>query len=298
MRRGAATAIVASGVLVVASAAVVAWVALGRGPSADDAAARYVAALGAGDLDALRDLEAVDAGTAALAFEAATARVEDAEITGIRTEGDHAVVEATGRIADTERPLDFSLRREEGAWVVEDNLGRLELTTTLGDTLRVGDADVPAGSVGLLPAGYTVSPAPGEVLEGSQDVSIGSGQTVAVAIAARLRDDAAARAQPLLDAYTASCTTTAVAVPAACGLRIPWAADLATADRFAYRVERMPQLTFEGAWLFAAVGGDYVVTVSGTTREGAAATVTFRDDDWTLRGSYDLDGGELALRPF
>lgn len=109
-------------------------------------------------------------------------------------------------------------------------------------------------------------------------------------------DDVQAVAQAALDAYVDECTQSAAAVPADCGLRVPWAADLATLERIDYRIEEYPAIVLSpDDPTFAAPGGVVVATATGTTSDGETARFTYRDDDWTLRGFVARDGDELVL---
>src|SRR3546814_16513216 len=80
------------------------------------------------------------------------------------------------------------------------------------------------------------------------------------------------------------------------GLRLPAAADLVSASAGAYGVEQLPRLTLAAdGRAFDATGGVVVATVTGTTRDGATRSVTYRDDAWTLRGEVRIRGEQLIL---
>ncbi len=103
-------------------------------------------------------------------------------------------------------------------------------------------------------------------------------------------------AQDELDAYADACTREATEVPPHCGLRVPWAADLATLDRVVFRVEQYPAIALSSdERTFSATGGVVVATAYGTTPDGAPARFTYRDDDWSLRGLVTRAGDELVL---
>lgn len=110
-------------------------------------------------------------------------------------------------------------------------------------------------------------------------------------------DDETGRAQQRWDALLAACTSPADAVPPSCGLRIPWAADLVTIDSVRFRIEQPPQLTLTPP-TFRAEGGILVATVTGTGHDGAAKSVTYRTEDWMLRGDVDITRKGVDLIPW
>src|SRR5690606_3303981 len=67
--------------------------------------------------------------------------------------------------------------------------------------------------------------------------------------------DPETQAQDQLTAHLQHCTAPADTIPAHCGIRLPWAADLRTPTEFRYRAERMPALTLSGD-SFRATGGE------------------------------------------
>ena len=101
-----------------------------------------------------------------------------------------------------------------------------------------------------------------------------------------------------LDAYAAQCAQASDAVPPNCGLRVPWAADLASLTSIAFRVEQTPQVVLSpDLRTFDATGGVIVATATGVTRTGDEASFTYRADDWALRGTIALtaDGMQLVV---
>ncbi len=299
MRRRSIVLLAAAAVLLAAGGGVALWLATRPADPADTARA-YLGALQRGDGRAALDLVAGGADAHPGAREAlagATGLLSDATVTDVRATGATATVRAQAVLAGARRELAFSLRREGAGWVVDDDaLGIAEIVPTLGEVVQIGGARVDAGAVALLPGGYPVAGAPTGLVTGSAEVLVLPGETTRVDVETRLSPEALTAAQEQLDAYAAACTTGGDAVPAACGLRIPWPADLAAATAFAYRVERLPAVRLsEDATAFVADGGAVVATVTGTTRAGQAATVTYRTDAWTLRGTVRLDGDGLTL---
>ncbi|MBD3942375.1 hypothetical protein IF188_11760 [Microbacterium sp. NEAU-LLC] len=99
-----------------------------------------------------------------------------------------------------------------------------------------------------------------------------------------------------LHAYADACTQPATTVPDHCGIVIPWAADLAELTGVAFRIEQRPTVAISpDSSSFDATGGVLVATVTGTTRDGATATFTYRTDTWTLRGDIDDEDGRIVV---
>ncbi|HEX5857475.1 MAG TPA: hypothetical protein VFY91_05140 [Microbacterium sp.] len=296
-RRGLLIALALVAVLAIAAA--VGW-ALSRPPSAEEAAADYMRALSDGDYETIAAMihPSLDAAGAAVADAFAGAAYGTApEVEEITPSEGAAGVRASLELGGERHTVFFGMELRNGRWAVtSDYLALLDVSTTVGDSVWVGDALVPAGEVSLLPAVYPVSPAPREILTGGTEVAVSNDEPVSVAVDAALADDAGARAQEQLDAYLDDCTTAATAVPEACGIRIPWAADLATLEGVAYRIEQRPTVALSSEEMsFAATGGVLVATAVGTTRAGATGEYTYRADDWALHGTIRFTGDELVL---
>lgn len=300
MKRGAVIGIAAGVVAVVAIVAAAIWWATTRQPSAADTVRAYFSALESGDASAALALTKSDPATqdaAAAAFAGVDARVSDATI-GETSGDDHtATVEVTYSLDGESLTAALSLENDD-SWTLTDALGTLTASTTLGDTVTIGDLTVPADQpTALLPARYLVGGAPAGVVEGSAAVAVPAVVPSSVVVTAQLAPDAAALAQTQLDAYADACTQPATTVPQNCGLRVPWAADLATLTSIAFRIDQRPVLalaTERGS--FEATGGVVIATATGTTRDGAPATFTYRADDWALRGTIDFADGQLVLK--
>lgn len=297
-RIAAAAAAVAAFVVLVAGGAAWWWsAASAAGP--DAAAEKYVDALVAGDASALDDLGAFagDDGTVREAFAGAADRPADPRLAeGPRTD-DSADFVAQVELGDETRRIPFTLVRAERGWVLADGfLGRLEVSTALGDTVRVGGALVPAGAVGLLPAVYPVRAAPARLLDGEATAVVAGDRSGSVAVPATLAAGATDAARTAFDAHLDACAAPAPTIPPGCGIVVPWGADLASVERFAYRIDLRPELTLSpDARTFAATGGSLVITATGTTRDGDAASFSYRDADWSLRGIMTIAGEELTL---
>jgi hypothetical protein len=148
----------------------------------------------------------------------------------------------------------------------------------------------------LLPARYTVTAAPADVLAGSAEVVAGVRDDVTVDLAASLSPGATEVAQAQLGEYATACAEPAEVVPDRCGLIVPWAADLAQLDRIAFRIERLPAVTLAPETSsFAATGGVLVATAHGTTQNGTVGAFTYRTEDWSLRGSLGFEADALVL---
>ncbi|GAA2006371.1 hypothetical protein [Microbacterium ulmi] len=161
------------------------------------------------------------------------------------------------------------------------------------DRRRARAADAAAA---LLPGAYSASASPTGLLSGATTVVVLPGGDDDVAVEASLSADATAKAQAQLDAYARACAQPADAVPANCGIRVPWAADLAGLDRIAFRIEQLPAVVLSpDARSFAATGGILVATASGTARDGTAGSFTYRADDWALRGTVAFAGDGMVL---
>lgn len=312
MKRGAVIVAGAIAAALIIGGAI--WALTPRPQSPQEAAERYLAALAAGDVETISSMRAhlltdEDELTLRTAFESASGYIAGPRVDSmIETEesGESTVdVRATAELAGGDIAVGFVLHREDDRWMLSDDyLGTLTVTaattsgTVTSDAVRIGAALAPAATgVALLPASYAVSAAPRELLDGAETVSVSSGAAVELALETALTPPATSRAQEALDAYAAECTATATAVPPNCGLKVPWAADLATVASIAYRVERLPavQLASESGMEFAATGGVLVATATGTTRAGEPASFTYRAEDWALRGSIAFRGDEMLL---
>jgi hypothetical protein len=290
------TAVVGVGVL--GGAGIIAWTAT-RPAGPDETARAYLSALAAGDADAVTDLVAAAEvePLIAEAFSAAASYPQDARVEEMTRSGRTAGVRATAEFDGDERDVFFGMTEVDGRWrVTSDFLGTVEVTTTVGDAVQVGDAVLPSGAGALLPAVYEFTAAPRGLVSGAVTAAVSNDEPAEVHLEASLAPDATVRAQEELDTYARACAAGGTVVPPTCGLRIPWPADLASASTFAFRIERVPALSISAdVRSFAATGGIIVATVTGADRSGAPASFTYRDDAWALRGEVRISGDEIVL---
>jgi len=303
VKRPTVIAIVAASAVAVVAAAL-AWT-LTRPDTADDAAERYLRALAAGDSATLRPLlpDGAPADALLAAFADADAYLQDPEVTHSEAAGDASTFRASVRIDGDTGTIDFALTDASGRWrLTDDSLATIEVTTTLGDAVAIGDTVLPLhadGDIPVLPAVYTVQAAPTDFLDGAATVVAATADPVPASIDAALAPDAAALAQPMLDAYLDRCAEATTDVPQRCGLAIPWAADLADLTRLALRIEAYPVLAIDPQTLtFVATDGAVVATAVGVDGDGATATSTYRTDAWTLRGAVTFVEGRALLTVF
>lgn len=305
MKRGTIVGLAVGGVAVVAIAAS-AWWFLTRPQSAEDVARAYLDALAAGDYAAIEALRAEPLEDAVVeeAFAGASSRIAEARVVDVAEQdggvaGVHAQVELGGEPHD----LSFTLEQTDGQWVLGgDDLGLLQVSTTLagvpvGDSVWIGDALAPAGTdVLLLPAEYPIGAAPRGILTGTATAVVVPGQPATVDLEASLSPEATARAQEQLDVYLDACAAPAAEVPSNCGIRVPWAADLTSLTSIAFRIDERPVLVLSAdGTRFDATGGVIVATATGASRAGGTGSVTYRADDWAVRGAVRFKGDEMVL---
>lgn len=300
MKRGPLIAVVAAGVVLLAVAGLVLWL-LQRPPGPQAVAEDYLRALAGGDADTALDLVASDSLDPSLieaAFAGATATISDAEVTGVIEDGETATASITYTLDSTSGSGELMLQQTPTGWkVAPDGLGTVTITSALGDAAAIGTAVFGVNEpVVLLPALYQIEAAPVGILTGALTVAVAPGSAATAALQPQLSDTALETASAQVQAYVDACTAPADAVPENCGIRVPWAADLATLTSLSFRVETAPTLAFaEDLSSFAATGGVLVATASGTTRDGSAGTFTYRTDDWSLRGGMAFTGNQLVL---
>lgn len=300
MKRGPLIAVIAAGVVLLAVAGLVLWL-LQRPPGPQAVAEDYLRALAGGDADTALDLVASDSLDPSLieaAFAGATAAISDAEVTGVIEDGETATASITYTLDSTSGSGELMLQQTPTGWkVAPDGLGTVTITSALGDAAAIGTAVFGVNEpVVLLPALYQIDAAPVGILTGALTVAVAPGSAATAALQPQLSDTALETASAQVQAYVDACTARADAVPENCGIRVPWAADLATLTSLSFRVETAPTLAFaEDLSSFAATGGVLVATASGTTLDGSAGTFTYRTDDWSLRGGMAFSGNQLVL---
>jgi hypothetical protein len=285
-------------VLAVTAIVITAW--LVARPSGPDAVAdAFLSALAAGEGDDAAALLADPPPEAVIErFADAAAYISDPDVRSI----DAASEDAATAVADialggTTTRVTLALVRTPAGWRVQDGLGSVTASTTLGDSIRIGGVLARAGdAVPVLPAAYDVEAAPGDLLVGREEALAFPGAEVEVTVRAALGPDAETRAQEGVDAYADDCARPAQAVPERCGIRIPWAADLATLTAVDFRIEAHPVVELSEEDLsFTATDGVLVATVTGVTRAGDEGSFTYRTDTWTLRGDLSFRGDRMVL---
>ena len=305
MKRRAKIGLVVGVIAAVALAGGVAWVIAQRqGPSAAEVAESYFRALEQGETGRALTFTNADAETRASAEAAASGiqtAVSDTAVKVIEGTDEYVVVEVTYMIGSQDARSELALRRGgEAGWLIDNAFGELSATSTLGDAVAVGDLVFPTSddeTISLPPGLYTVSGAPRDLVEGEAAVPVIIGVPAHAEVEASLSAEGTALIESQLDDYARACAQPATTVPANCGLRVPWAADLATLAAINFRIDQLPVLTMaDDLSSFAATDGIIVATATGTTRDGASASFTYRADDWTLRGVIEFTDGRMALR--
>lgn len=299
MKRGAVIAIAAGAAAVVVGGLTVWWFAT-REPGPDVVAEDFLTALAEGDGEhAVTFVSDTPDASAGDALEGAAGFLTDPVVVSVAAEQDGRTrAEVTFDLDGAPRTASFGLVETDDGWrIAPDAMGSLTPSTTIGDAVRVGGVLTPATTAtALFPAVYDVAAAPAPILTGSATAIVLPGSTEELAVEASLSPDAAASAQDQIDAYATACAAPATAVPANCGIRVPWAADLGALTGIAFRIDTMPVVAFSAdARTFAAAGGVVVATASGTTRDGATQSFTYRADDWALRGTVAFTGDEMVL---
>lgn len=305
MKRGAVIGIVGGAAALAAAIAVAVWWFSSRPQTPDAAARAYLDALETGDYSAIDGLldEPVDAHVEA-AFASAAAYAQDARVVTIAEAGQGRMqVRAQAEIDGEPHELAFALTSSSEGWnVAPDSLPTLRVEATLaggpglGDSAWIGEALVPTGTeVVLLPAVYEVAAAPRGILSGTAVATVATPDTT-VALDTTIASDAASIAQQQLDAYLDTCAAPATDVPENCGIRVPWAADLTSLERIAFRIDEYPALVLSpDGTRFDATDGVIVATATGDARTGGSEAFTYRAEDWAVRGEVTFTGDELVL---
>lgn len=301
MKRAAVVGLVAGVAAAVVLGAVAATWLLTRSPAPDAAARDFLEALAAGD--GRRAVSLLESAPAAIDLAAvlddATEHLSEPAVDRMdEDDAGRARAEVVFELAGETRTASFGLVQVDGGWkVTADALGAVTAATTHGDALSVGSALVTAGEeTPLLPAVYTLHAAPRAYLTGEAPAIVLPGGSEQVLVEASVSSEATAAAQEQVERYLEDCAAPAPVVPENCGLRVPWAADLVSLERIAFRIEQVPALALApDGRSFDATGGVIVATATGTTPAGEAASFTYRADDWAVRGSVTFTGDEMVL---
>lgn len=270
-----------------------------RPGSIRDAAQQYLRALETGDLDTIHammaDLPVGPAQRATIddAFTGASGHISSARIDDIGPDGG---VRATAQLGGSPTTVFFMMANS--GRLSGDVLGTLTVHPSIGDAVRIGDATVLSGAtVSLLPAVYPVTALPNDILDGSRSVAVSNDAPNTAELDVSLSPHAVEAVAPQLNAYEDGCAAATDAVPAHCGLRVPWAADLRTLKSLAFHIDKRPVLALaDDAASFAATAGRITATARGQGWDGTSRTVTYGTDEWALRGRLVFDGARVQLR--
>ncbi|MDY0911062.1 hypothetical protein [Microbacterium sp. CFBP9034] len=301
MKRAAVVGVAAGVTAIVIAAGATGWL-LTR-PSGPDAAARgFLEALAADDAEAAVALLADEPESRTdlvAAYDGATSMVVDPRVIGTESEsGGRSRAEVSFTLDGDVVTTSFGLVETRDGWrIAADGLGAVTPTVTIGDAVATGSALLPAGTESdLLPGAYALAAAPVRFLDGETTATVLPGGSEQPEVEASVDPAATEAAQDQFDAYLEECAAPATAVPDNCGLRVPWAVDLTSLDRIAFRIDERPVLALsEDGASFDATGGVIVATATGTARGGGTASFTYRADDWALRGSVRFTGDDLVL---
>ena len=254
----------------------------------------YLQALGKGDLAAVEAAGVEVSAEAAAAFTAASGHISDVTISSSANSESETTVRAGYVLAGEQHETEFTMTEAAGRWVPDAGsaFGAIEIEAPA----QIGDAVLPAGAVTtLLPAEYDLVASPSDFLQGSTTIRVGPGDVQKVAVETTLTADAAALAQEQLDEYLVACTQPSTDVVASCGIAIPWAADFSALSSISYRVERTPTLSLTPT-SFRASEGVLVATVVGTgIGDDSVKSLSYRTEDWALRGDVAFSTDDIVL---
>ncbi|WP_243073543.1 hypothetical protein [Microbacterium sp. SS28] len=278
------------------------WWAFSRPLGPEQTAQAFLEALEQGDGERALELAETPPGSEldrAGALAGADELIADPRVESVEQIDGGAKAVVSFELDGEERTADFSLVETGDGWrVAGDAFGTLAATSTIGDLVTAGGVPLATGvEVALLPALYPLAAAPAGILDGSASALVLPGTASEVTVEASISPQATALAQEQLDAYAEECAQQTDRVPAHCGMKVPWGADLAALSSIAFRIDTLPQVSLSpDLTSFVATGGVIVATATGTTREGAESSFTYRADDWALRGSVELSAEGMELR--
>ncbi|MEV8266061.1 hypothetical protein [Microbacterium sp. NPDC076911] len=297
-------------VAIVAGAVVLAGVVIGivslstnaAGP--EEAAQSYLSALAAGDGESAAEL-IVDSprneSELAAALDTAASLITSPEVLGVESSDAAATATFTFLLEGENVEGTLSLVETDDGWgLTPDALGVIVPTAQQGDSvMAAGTLVLSAATVVLLPAVYSVSAAPVDLLEGTVTARVTPGSTVGVSAPAEVSAEAIVAVQEQLDSYADSCAASVDDVPNECGIRVPWGVDLASLDRIAFEISSYPAVEIsDDGGSFRSSGGVIVATATGTTRNGETQSFTYRSDDWAMQGTVQFIGNEMVLSVF
>ncbi|WEK62580.1 MAG: hypothetical protein P0Y60_07530 [Candidatus Microbacterium colombiense] len=293
----AAKWIVAGAVAAAVLLAAALWIWQSARPATAEATAlSYLRALESGDVAAIADLSPAVPDDSLTALDGADQRIADVAVTSVDESGDRATAAISFGLADASQTATLSLSRSDTRWVVDaSSLGTASTTTTIGSFVAVGGVTFPTDeAISLLPAMYTASAAPADLLDGAATIEVLPGEASDVALEPTLRSAATTAAQEALDEHLAECTRPSARPPDGCGIRIPWGTEFTVVSDVEYRIDTAPTMTLD-AEEFTTSAGVLVATVMGTGRDGSSRTTTYRTDAWMLRGDVAFTDTNIAL---
>lgn len=283
-------------IVIVIGAAVI-WIWQSSAPvSAEDAATAYLRALESGDSAAVEATGIAATPEALAAFDEADALIDEAAVMAVEQTVATATADVSFTLGGEKHDAELSLALTDGSWTVDaSGLGTVAAKTSPGTAFSLGAATFTASDdIVLLPAAYTAVAAPTDLLDGGVDLVVLPGGQAEIAVDAVLRPEATAAAQEALDEHLEECTSSGEIVPDGCGIRIPWGTDFRDVSEVRYRIEVLPTIVLSESG-FAAADGALVATASGTGQDGTARTLTYRTDDWSVRGDMTFSDRELVL---
>lgn len=280
--------------LIVVAAALLAVLLMSPKESAEQRALAMLNVLASGDAEAIRAEWPAAPDDTLAALDGSTARISDPEIVSIsRTAPDGPLVVVAYTLEGEKQQAQLQLTEQDGRLRAA---GTAPFSAVSFDrTVTIGAVVVPAEqTVHLVPGSYDVRAAPAEFVIGDLHVQAQVSGSQKHEIPVQLSEDAAPAAQDQLDGYAAQCTASADTVPDNCGIALPWPADLVEINRIEYTVEQTPtiSLTLDA---FAADGGILVATVTGEDFAGTTTSVSYRTENWTLRGDVSFTDDDIVL---
>lgn len=274
-------------------AAAVIWLVIPRGSSAEDQALVYFHALADGDLDAVRSTGIEVSADAASAFLSASEYLSEVALAGATGTETSTIVTISYALGDERFEAELTMIDEAGEWVPDAASAQGEVTFNV--PVGIGDSALMAGAaVRLLPAAYEAAAIPAELLEAHATVQVLPGRTQDAELEPVLRPEATEIAQTQLDEHLTTCTATAAEPPPSCGIVIPSAADFSTVSEISYRIAQLPTVALTPT-TFQADDGELIAAVIGTAWDGSAKSLTYRTENWTLRGDVTFTVDDIVL---
>ncbi|HCS61893.1 MAG TPA: hypothetical protein DIW46_10965 [Microbacterium sp.] len=279
--------------LAVVLAAGAVWFLLPRSGSAEEQALLYLQAVERGDVTAVEAAGVEVPEEVASAFATASDHISRVAVVSSTETDSSTTVHATYVLAGEQREAEITMIEQAGRWtpVAESAFGVVKVDAPA----EIGEATLAADTaIQLLPAAYDVTSSPSAFLDGNMPIQVAPGSAQEVELKTTLRTEATSLAQEQLDDYLADCTQDAAEVPPSCGIALPWAADFSDLSNISYRIEKAPALSLTPT-SFSTDDGVLVATVTGTSHDGSASTLSYRTSNWTLRGDVSFTADDIVL---